>query len=688
MTVFSNSLKAALLISAAAMTAPAQPALAEAKLQFPPQETFRVAFPAIDLGARQSRGQDAVNRLGPHLPDVAQWYGRSAEALRKELLSDTRMRVDQGGRLLFVEDLAEPVRDMKLTGLGNQSIRDGALASLDQTFYLHSRPGANRTIYLDFDGASIAGTAWNSNGNTITAAPFDLDGNPAAFSAAELERVQYIWQRVAEDYAPFDVDVTTAQPTQDRLTRSDANDQVFGTTVVITRRTGVYSCSCGGIAYVGVFNASGGSRPPDYYKPAFVFFDMLGSGNEKAVAEAVSHEAGHNMGLHHDGTTGDAYYAGQGNDPVTGWAPIMGVGYYRPLVQFSKGEYAGANNKEDDFAISQSFGLPLRLDDYGSSTAAATPFVHSIAAGRVSGSMDGVIETASDADVFAIAAGTGTLTASVQPANRSPDLDVALSLLDSTGKVVATSNPQGALNAPLSFTVTQQGTYYLAVKGTGEGAATATGYSNYGSVGNFRLSANYAAPTGMPPVAVISATPTSGPSPLAVTLDGRPSTDDGRVAFWYWDFGDGSRDVTGALSSTSHVYRVAGSYVARLTVVDDTGLSASTTRVINATIPGPQANVQSILISTKTNTKNYAWAVAAVTVVDQTGHPLRSAKVAANWNGITSKTQLATTNSSGRVTLTSPKTLASGCFNIYIDAVTIPAYPFNGASLRSAQVCR
>ncbi len=49
-------------------------------------------------------------------------------------------------------------------------------------------------------------------------------------------------------------------------------------------------CGCGGFAYVGVFDDVG-----DYYKPAFVF-----NTSEVGVAEAVSLEAGHNLGLSHD----------------------------------------------------------------------------------------------------------------------------------------------------------------------------------------------------------------------------------------------------------------------------------------------------------------------------------------------------------------------------------------------------
>lgn len=647
------------------------------------------AFPTIDLAARQSKGQDAVNRLGPHLPDVASWYGKTGDQLRKELLNDRRMRLDKSGRILFVEELDAPIPTGQIgSATAQEGIQQGALVSLDQTFYLHSHPGATRTIYLDFNGASITGTAWNSNGNTLSAAPFDIDGNPASFSTAELERFQYIWQRVAEDYAPFDVDITTEQPTQDVLTRSSVNDQVYGTTVVITKTDGVYACNCGGIAYVGVFNYAGGSHPPDFYKPAFVFFDKLGAGNEKAVAEAISHEAGHNMGLHHDGTPSDSYYAGQGSDTTTGWAPIMGVGYYKPLVQFSRGEYAAANNTEDDFVVAQTYGLPMRLDDIGSDIGRATPFVEVNSGGMVSGSMDGVIESMLDSDVFAISAGPGPLNATVVPAMRSPNTDLVLTLKGATGTILATTNPLNQLSSTLYYSIPSQGTYYLEIKGTGQGDASVAGYSSYGSVGNFRLTANYSAPLGSRPTAVMATTIKNGPAPLAVSFDGTGSQDDGRIAFWYWDFGDGNSDVTGTLAAPTHLYSVPGDYIARLTVVDDSGLSASTTQVINVTSPSPQTSVQAIQITLKSNSKGYAWATAVVSVVNQNGTPTRSARVSANWNGIVSKATGGLTKKTGTLTLTSPKTKLSGCFNLTINGITAKGYSFNAASGRTAQVCR
>jgi hypothetical protein len=254
-------------------------------------------FPVMTLTDRQSTGQRAVDLLGTRLTTVAAWYRKSPDEFKALLLNDRRLRLDQRGRLFAVDELQQPLSATTATAAASPGLLDGTLAPLDQTFLLHSRPGAKRTIYLNFKGATLTGTGWNASAGvtTITAQPFDLDGVPGTFSTTELQRIQYIWQRVAEDYAPFDVDVTTEAPAA--LTRTDSSDTVFGTTVLITNSTGVYSCSCGGVAYVGAFDDVG-----DYYKPALVFYDKLGAGNEKYVAEAISHEAGHNMGLNHDGT--------------------------------------------------------------------------------------------------------------------------------------------------------------------------------------------------------------------------------------------------------------------------------------------------------------------------------------------------------------------------------------------------
>ena len=68
-------------------------------------------------------------------------------------------------------------------------------------------------LYLDFNGAVVTGSAWNNfYGSADIIAPFNLDGDPNTFNATELQRILNIWKRVAEDYSPFDVDVSIEEP--------------------------------------------------------------------------------------------------------------------------------------------------------------------------------------------------------------------------------------------------------------------------------------------------------------------------------------------------------------------------------------------------------------------------------------------------------------------------------------------
>ena len=140
---------------------------------------------------------------------------------------------------------------------------------------------------------------------------------------------------MAEDYAPFDIDVTTEPP--GTLTTRTAM-------ALITRSTDANGAANphntgGGVAYVNVFGTTSYSR----YRPAWIYHDNLAN-DESYVAEAASHEIGHNMGLSHDGRTdGQDYYGGHGSGD-TSWGPLMGTGYYRNVSQWSKGGYYLANN--------------------------------------------------------------------------------------------------------------------------------------------------------------------------------------------------------------------------------------------------------------------------------------------------------------------------------------------------------
>ena len=202
---------------------------------------------------------------------------------------------------------------------------------LPDTFLLHSKPDSSKTIYLDFNGQNVSNTLWNGpSGNNLPNGnhpAMDLAGNGNAFTNGELRQIQDIYQRVAEDYAPFDVDVTTQEPPAADIDRTNAGDQVYGTRALISSSNAALNTicggGCGGVAFIGVFDHHTGKdgfvETHSQLQPAWVFPQALGN-DPKNIAEATTHEVGHNLGLDHDATSVQGYYAGHNM-----WAPIMGV---------------------------------------------------------------------------------------------------------------------------------------------------------------------------------------------------------------------------------------------------------------------------------------------------------------------------------------------------------------------------
>ena len=652
------------LVAAAAIAALALPALAQ------PAPRAKPPFPRVELLQARSEGARAIELLGDRLPAVAAWYGRTPDQFRALLLLDRRLKLDRQGRLFVQEELDEPLA-ADATPQGSDAVLAGTLAPLEQTFALHSRPGAKRTIYLNFQGAQLSGTAWNGSGGTLTALPFDLDGVPYSFSTTELQRIQLIWQRVAEDYASMDVDVTTEAPPADAITRSGSSDDRFGTVALITKRAGIYDCSCGGVAYVGAFDSTS-----DYYKPALVFYDALGSGHEKYVAEAISHEVGHNGGLLHDGYSGGAYYGGHGSG-ATGWAPIMGVGYSKSLVQWSRGEYTTATNVQDDYAVMATHGLPARADDHGGSASSATTIAGTASAGVLSLAAQGVIERPGDVDLFTFSAGAGSASFAAGPSARSPNLDIAIELRDAAGVVLASANPADALAASLTATLPAAGTYYLALRGTGKGDPTVDGYSDYGSTGLYAISGEVSAAAGQPPVASIEVASTHGTVPLTVAFDGSASSDpDGTIVAWDWSFGDGA---TASGATATHTYDSAGSFTAQLRVTDDSGMSATraTTITVDPIVAELPMRVADIGIASKALKNGRATATASVTILGGDGRAVPGATVAGSWSGLVKGSASATTGSTGVATLTSPQIRSkSGTVTFSVTGVTLDGYTY------------
>jgi hypothetical protein len=356
---------------------------------------------------------------------------------------------------------------------------------LTDTFKLHSLPTATKRIYLDFDGHVTRNTVWQTyfNYGEINTPAFSIDSDYTSFSDRELTTIQDVWARVTEDFAPFAVDVTTEDPGSDALVNSGGSDTQWGVRVVIGG-SGSWLGGAAGVAIMGGFGDSAGS-------PAFAFADQSWKSNLSFFAGCISHEVGHTLSLSHDGYQGSEYYGGRGTGP-TSWGPLMG-NPDKSLTQWSKGDYGGATRTEDDLDIivsSAKNGFDYRVDDHGDDITSATPIVTT--------AIDGIVERNTDMDVFAFST-SGAIKATIKPIQAGANLDILAEILDSTGVVVATSNPIGAIDASFNATVAP-GTYYLRVQGTGEGDPLATGYTKYGSLGQYTVTFDSVKP---PPEVVV-----------------------------------------------------------------------------------------------------------------------------------------------------------------------------------------
>lgn len=573
-------------------------------------------------------GQEAIDFLGANFDKVAIEQNYEPATLRKTFLSDPTLKVDKDGKLVFVDEI--PASYSQATPKTIEFNGDATK--------LHSNPGASKTIYLGLDGFDTAGTAWEVTGVGVLK-PWVTSQN----------NIYQLWSIVSEDYAPFDVDVTTEKPTADALLRSSSEDQNYGIEVVVTGSSpvGTICNGCGGIAYVGTVNSI--ILPPDTinrYQPVIVFSGMLNS-SPSAIAVASSHEAGHALGLIHDGLNGLPYHPGS-----NGWGPIMGAPYGASVTQWSKGEYVGANNFEDDILIiSRSF--PIRSDSitdtFDNAPALETDKLHTTTA--VIKEVNGLIETETDKDTFSFTTSGGDASFSVSPMTvkseliyygsvfyNTPNLKPKVTIYDENKNVVTSGFKQGDPlnnNKMLITSTLTAGKYYIVIEGDNEVKNGTTIFTKYGSIGQYTLAGSYiSSEIAPPPTATVNASITEGTGPLMVSFNSDGSTVGYGSSLQYtWSYDDGSVDTYNP--TDTHTFKSSGNHLVTLTVMNDADLVSKAT--VNVNVKAPLVNIAKIkkLAIKLAYTKKYNTTSGTVTatIVNEKNKGILASTVCGHFDG-------------------------------------------------------
>jgi hypothetical protein len=338
---------------------------------------------------------------------------------------------------------------------------------------LNSFPTASATILLDFDGHDVSSSMWNYG------TPFSC--MPAAMTDVQITEA---FNRVAEDFRPFNINVTTdlakflAAPLSQRVR-------------IIITPTSAWYAGVAGIAYVTSFTWGDDT-------PAFVFSDRLVN-DPKRVAEAISHETGHTLGLYHQAaydancTLTSSYSTGVGSG-VTSWGPIMGNVASKNVTQWNYGATPnGCTYLQDNLSvITTTNGFGYRTDDVANVYSSATAIT--VAANAFS--KDGIISTTADVDFFKFSfASTGNFKMNAIPYNVGADLsganlDLKITLYNAKGIIIKTYDIVDSLHIRIDTTL-NAGNYFFQI----DGAGSISNANDYGSLGAYTISGTFSGTT-------------------------------------------------------------------------------------------------------------------------------------------------------------------------------------------------
>ncbi|MCR9200498.1 MAG: proprotein convertase P-domain-containing protein [Planctomycetaceae bacterium] len=243
-----------------------------------------------------------------------------------------------------------------------------------------------KTIYLDFNGGvvtedSISRHRADGVANNFYVPPFDLDGDKTTFSAAEEVAIQEIRDRVAEDFAPFNINITTspisAFPNQEALQVIIGGDGSW----LSTANTPLNTTGTGFIDWLTDVNTGPGAgyltpnvapfANPNIQNVAIAFPDV--AGNNKDIAAAATGIILNSFGVEPAFT-----FAGNAPNGLVVGQPALGpVGgnssaSLRDTLRLSDGSVPSPQDPIEIITSPRNL-VRFRADDHGQNVFQATP---------------------------------------------------------------------------------------------------------------------------------------------------------------------------------------------------------------------------------------------------------------------------------------------------------------------------
>lgn len=217
------------------------------------------------------------------------------------------------------------------------SDKDGTGDACDPTPFPPPPAFGQWVIFLDFDGHYVTNPEWAAqNGGQ----PFYV--TPSGLSSTEINNIVDSVRKDYQQFAPIAITTDSNVYNAASLVRRQR--------VVITENFEWYcgpTACAGGVAYIE-------SMTWGLDVPCFVFSKALFY-NQKSIAETISHESGHTLGLYHqircDGTTFVSEYNSGFGTGSTSKAPIMGSSNARIGYWWIGPNSFGCSNIQNDSVI-------------------------------------------------------------------------------------------------------------------------------------------------------------------------------------------------------------------------------------------------------------------------------------------------------------------------------------------------